>query len=115
MSCSGDRHTEAPAGIFGGMAGLPGALTKNPGTPNEESWPSKITGYRMKAGDVVQFTGPSAGGYGDPVKRDPERVLEDWLDGFVTLDGARDLYRVAIDPLSRSIDRATTASLRAGA
>ncbi len=115
MSCSGDRHTEAPAGIFGGMAGLPGALTKNPGTPNEESWPSKMTGYRMKAGDVVQFTSPSAGGYGDPVKRDPERVLEDWLDGFVTLDGARDLYRVAIDPLSRSIDRATTASLRAGA
>jgi N-methylhydantoinase B/oxoprolinase/acetone carboxylase alpha subunit len=114
MSCSGDRHTEAPAGIFGGAAGLPGALTKNPGTPQEESWPSKVTGYRMKAGDVVQFTGPSAGGYGDPVKRAPERVLEDWLDGFVTLEGAREIYRVAIDSAARQVDRRATAELRGG-
>lgn len=114
MSCSGDRHTEAPIGIFGGAAGLPGALTKNPGTPQEESWPSKVTGYRMKAGDVVQFTGPSAGGYGDPVRRTPERVLEDWLDGFVTLEGAREIYRVAIDSATRQVDRRATAELRGG-
>ena len=115
LSCSGDRHYEAPNGIFGGLAGLPGALSRNPGTAAAHDWPSKVTGYAMKAGDVVQFTGPSGGGLGDPAARLPQSVLDDWLDGHVSLAQAREVYRVAINQSARSVDAAATARLRAGA
>ena len=104
LSCSGDRHYEAPNGLFGGMAGLQGRLTKNPGQPDAIAWPSKVTGYRMKAGDVVEFVGPSGGGYGPPAARDPQLVVEDWLDGLISVESARDDYKVAIDQKTRGLD-----------
>ena len=115
ISCTGDRHYEAPSGVFGGRPGLPGALRKNPGQSNAESWPSKVTAYRMKAGDVIEFTGPSGGGYGPPERRSPALVLDDWLDGLIDIEAARSLYKVVIDPSRRAIDEAATASLRAAA
>ncbi len=114
MGASGDRHIQAPDGIFGGADGLPGRLTSNPGTPEAVALPSKVTGRRMKAGDVVEFTGPSGGGYGPPTKRIPALVLEDWLDELITLDQARDVYGVAIDAAARRVDEAATARLRGG-
>jgi N-methylhydantoinase B/oxoprolinase/acetone carboxylase alpha subunit len=111
FSCNGDRTTEAPKGIFGGHDGLPAQVVHNPG-PAAEAWPSKSSGRRIAHGDVVGIVGPNAGGYGDPAERDPEQVLEDWLDGFVSLEAARDVYRVAIDPARRAVDRAATAILR---
>lgn len=112
ISTGGDRHTEAPVGIFGGQPGLTGTLTKNPGEAGEESWPAKTTGLLMKAGDMIQFVGPSGGGYGDPAERDPELVLADWLDDYVTVEQARDIYRVALDVKARKVDHAATAKLR---
>lgn len=113
ISCEADRHYEAPVGIFGGEPGLVGALTKNPGTPTEERWPSKVTGYKMDADDVLRITVPSAGGYGDPKKRDPEMVLSDWLDDYITDDDARNVYGVAIDTLHETVDLGETQRLRA--
>jgi N-methylhydantoinase B len=42
-------------------------------------------------------------------------VLEDVLDGFVSIDGARHGYAVVIDPSRMAVDTAATAALRAGA
>ena len=41
--------------------------------------------------------GPGAGGYGDPVERDPELVREDVVAGRVTAEWARRAYGVVID------------------
>ena len=112
FSCEADRHKEAPHGIFGGHEGLTGRVLKNPGTPQEESFPSKVTGYKMAAGDLVQITGPSGGGYGDPKERDAEMVLSDYLDDYISLDIARTTYGVAIDPDSESVIDAETRQLR---
>ena len=112
LSCEADRHLEPPHGVFGGHQGLTGSLIKNPGMPDEESWPSKITGYKMKEGDLIQITGPSGGGYGDPRERDPESVLGDWLDDFISLDIARDVYSVAIDSETESVNAEETRRLR---
>ena len=113
ISCEADRHLEPPHGVFGGGQGLTGSLTKNPGTPGEESWPSKITGYKMAAGDLIRITGPSGGGYGDPMERDPEMVLGDWLDDFISLEMARDVYGVAIEAESETVNAEETRRLRA--
>lgn len=113
LSCSGDRHFEAPTGLFGGAGGLPGRLAKNPGADDALEWPSKVTGHPMKAGDVVQFTGPNGGGYGDPARRDPGQVFDDWLDGFVSHEDAASIYRVAIDGAAKRLDIEATKKLRA--
>ena len=112
ISCNGDRHSEAPRGLFGGADGRAGKLTKNPGTPGEEAWPSKATGRPMRGGDLVRYTGPTSGGYGDPRERDPAAVLADYLDGHIDVAEARDTYAVAIDAESAGVDRAATADLR---
>jgi N-methylhydantoinase B/oxoprolinase/acetone carboxylase alpha subunit len=114
LSCNGDRTLEAPKGIFAGADGLPAQVIKNPGGADEQVLPSKSTGRRLKAGDVIRIVGPNAGGYGEPRRRDPERVAADVLDGLISVETARDVYRVAVDPLTGTVDRAATARLRAG-
>src|SRR6266436_6779483 len=47
-------------------------------------------------GDVVSFQQSGAGGYGDPLERDPGRVLEDVLDDYVSVEAARGEYGVVI-------------------
>ena len=44
----------------------------------------------------VQLDLPGGGGYGDPLERPAEQVLQDVIDGYVSIAAARDLYRVAI-------------------
>ena len=112
ISCEADRHFERPHGVFGGEPGYTGSLTRNPGTAQEEQWPSKITGYRMAADDLIRITSPSGGGYGDPRERDPELVLSDWLDDFITLEIARETYGVVIDSAKETVNRGETQRLR---
>ncbi len=111
MSANGDRHLEAPVGVFGGRDGLPGKLTKNSGQADEESWPSKATGLRLKAGDSLRYVGPNSGGYGDPMERDPQAVLDDWLDDHISTDIAEHTYGVMIDT-SGALDVAATQKTR---
>jgi 5-oxoprolinase (ATP-hydrolysing) len=115
ISSEGERHEgDPPWGVFGGGEGLLGSLTKNPGQPDEEKWPAKFDGYRIKAGDVMEIRVPSSGGFGDPFERDPELVLSDVLDGFTTLELAERDYGVAIDPASMTVDVERTSGLRDG-
>ncbi len=47
-----------------------------------------------------------------PGERDPEMVLNDVLQGYVSIDIARSEYRVAIDPATFEIDEEETGKLR---
>ncbi len=114
VTCEGERHdTDPPWGIFGGHDGVNASLIKNAGRPDEERWPSKVTAFRLKAGDTLEITVPNSGGYGDPLERDPELVLSDVLDGFTTVELAERDYGVAIDPESTTLDVEATERLRA--
>jgi N-methylhydantoinase B len=113
LSCNGDRTLEAPKGIFGGTDGLPAQIVKNPGGPDEERLPSKSTGRRLKAGDVIRIVGPNAGGYGNPMHRDPQRVATDVADGLISAQTAHDVYGVVLDPVTGTVDQAATARRRA--
>jgi 5-oxoprolinase (ATP-hydrolysing) len=115
IACEGDRFFgDPPWGIFGGHPGRTATLRKNPDTPDEESWPSKFTNQRLLAGDAIEITVPNSGGYGDPVERDPRLVLDDVLDGFASIEQAVEIYRVAIDPETLTLDLKATEALRAG-
>ena len=56
----------------------------------------------------------SGGGWGDPLERDPELVLQDVRNGIYTVDYVRREFGVVIDPETLVIDRDATASSRAG-
>jgi N-methylhydantoinase B len=112
FSCNGDRTLEAPKGIFNGHDGLPAQVVLNPGGLGEQVLPSKSSGRRLKKGDLVRIVGPNAGGYGDPIEREAQSVLSDVLDGFVSVVDAHDIYRVAIDPNTMSLDAPGTQRLR---
>jgi 5-oxoprolinase (ATP-hydrolysing) len=114
VTCEGERHdTDPPWGIFGGHEGLNASMTKNPGRPGEEAWPSKVTAFRLAAGDTLEVKVPNSGGYGDPLERDPELVLSDVLDGFTTAELAERDYGVLLDVDSLAVDVEGTARLRA--
>ena len=55
--------------------------------------PSKFSGVTLRDGDQVRILMPGGGGYGDPPRRDPERVRRDVDEGFVSAEAARDGLR----------------------
>jgi len=107
----GDRQRFAPFGLFGGKEGSKGQFILNPDTPEERPLKSKGVDV-LKKGDVVSLRLPGAGGYGNPLERDPELLLADVRDGKVTLEKAREDYQVVIDPVTLTIDQEATRKLR---
>ena len=67
---------------------------------------------KVAEGALVRHRTAGGGGYGPPIERDPALVAEDCLNGLITLDDARDLYGVAIDPETFAVNSDATAALR---
>jgi N-methylhydantoinase B len=63
-----------------------------------------------KPGDRIRLVGAGAGGFGDPLTREPHRVLIDVLSGYVSLEAARRLYGVIIG--GDRVDEDATRTLR---
>ncbi|HEY1277713.1 MAG TPA: hydantoinase B/oxoprolinase family protein [Thermoleophilaceae bacterium] len=57
---------------------------------------AKVAPFAVEDGDVWEFLYPSAGGFGDPLRRDPERVLGDIEDGLLDPGTAERVYGVVI-------------------
>jgi 5-oxoprolinase (ATP-hydrolysing) len=113
VTCEGDRcESDPPWGIFGGHDGTLayGKVTAPDGTV--EYWPAKFTGKVLQAGSTIEIAVPSSGGYGDPLDRDPERVLSDVSDGFTTVELAERDYGVVIDSDAMTVDAEATGRLR---
>ena len=109
-----DRHEDAPWGVFGGWDGAGGRLEiYNDARPAEgRDMPAKFSGLRVTPGDVMAFYGPSGGGYGDPLERKAEKVLEDVLDGFFSAEAARSTFGVVLDLEAETVDEAATEAAR---
>lgn len=100
-------------GVSGGRAGRSGHIICNPGQADERIIPGFAEGVVLKRGDLLRFVTSGGGGYGDPFEREPERVLDDVMDGFVTVKVAREDYGVVTDASGRRIDAIATSELRA--
>lgn len=59
--------------------------------------PGKGAGVQLGNNDVHEFTWEGAAGYGDPLDRDPERVVEDVRAGRITAEVGEDTYGVILD------------------
>jgi N-methylhydantoinase B len=119
------KGTLAPPslGVFGG---LPGCNTDyiEFRDGNASEWPSRLSETKGReeyiSFDVTEIAGndilyerlPGGGGYGDPLDRDPELVLNDVLQGLVTNGPARDIYGVVIDLKNNKVDVEATRKQR---
>jgi N-methylhydantoinase B len=114
LKATGDRQKFHPWGLDGGGEGATGAFYRC-FNGKETKLPSKNTGLPMQKGEIVKALTPGAGGYGDPRKRPPEKVLADVANGYVSLEKARELYRVWIVCGAKglfTLDEAMTRQLR---
>lgn len=101
------RFHYPPEGLFEGRPGARARFLVN-GEPGN---PYGLT--QLQPGDVVTMDSAGGGGYGDPCERDPERVRQDVVQGYVTAEAARRDYGVVLDPDTLDVDEAATVALRA--
>ncbi len=107
-----ERQRFAPYGLFGGKPGRLARTVINPG-PGEQAVHGKQS-REFAYGDVISFQQSGAGGYGDPLARDPARVLADVLDECVSIEAAREDYGVVLtgEGIGLRVDAEATAAMR---
>lgn len=97
-----------PWALAGGLEPEAISMCLFPGTPRERR--VGTSRVRVDAGDQAVYTTAGGAGHGLPVERDPALVLEDVLEGYVSAEAARDIYRVVIT--DGRVDQKATAAAR---
>jgi N-methylhydantoinase B len=109
----GANHRVGSQGVRGG--GGSGRASATRYADGAASALDTIDTVDFNRGDRIRLERPGGAGFGDPYERDPQRVLADVRNGFVTTERARDAYGVAVvtdDAGTLRIDEAATRSLR---
>ena len=106
LGIQGGRYRYAPEGLFRGKPAAKARFLVNEKPGN----PYGLT--QLYPGDLVLMDAAGGGGYGEPLERDPERVQEDVRDEYVSLQAARELYGVVLDPETLEADPEATKKLR---
>jgi len=105
-----DRTRFLPWGAQGGGPGTRTYSILNPNTENQ-LLPSKFL-KQLTRGDVCRLVQAGAGGYGDPLERDPEAVLSDVVQEKVSPEQAKLQYGVVIDAGTHELDLESTHRLK---
>lgn len=95
LAVSADGMVHPPAGVHGGHSGAAAEMYIVAPDGSERPLPG-LSLTAIEAGHRVRSVDNGGGGYGNPLERDPERVLADVIEGFETVDRARMVYGVAL-------------------
>ena len=109
-----DKRTYPPHGLYGGSTGAPSWKIINQGDSDESILPATMTEpVYLQANDRFCHIMAGGGGYGSPLDRDPTDVLDDFLEGRITIAHALQIYGVVIDESAKPmIDQSATAERR---
>lgn len=110
FSAHADRHRFRPWGLKGGLPGQSGQFLVRSARKKRKKIPSKINGLLLQPGDTLIARTAGGGGYGSPLERPPEKVLQDFIAGKITRSHARQAYGVEIK--GKKIDQTATRQLR---
>jgi N-methylhydantoinase B len=111
----GEMNQVAPQGARGGYPGQRSGVERLCADGTIETLPP-IGLVELSENEFIRGVESGGGGYGDPLERDPSRVLEDVLEGWVSVGAAKNLYGVSLvggeDKGVLTIDDAATFSMR---
>lgn len=111
VSHRGERFASSPWGLFGGGPGRRGHAFVVRADGRREPLPSKRM-LVLHPGDELWAYVAGGAGWGDPLERDPDRVLADVLDGKVSAEAARDAYGVVLTADGAAVDHDLTKARR---
>ena len=76
----------------------------------------KVTDMPVAAGETIVYEAGGGGGFGDPLTRDPDLVVADVRDGYVSAHSAERDYGVVISEglNGPEVDEEATTALRGG-
>jgi len=110
-----DHGRFGPQGVQGGQDGAVNEVTVwQSGRTYMPEHLSKEQDIPLGPGDRVHVRTPGGGGFGDPMKRAADAVLEDVRLGRYSAEQARVLFGVAVAGEPLSVDEAATRALRDG-
>lgn len=99
-----------PWGMAGGHTGENCHVILRPGTDQEQT--TGMVYEAMAPGEVLVNCSGGGGGWGNPLNRDPEKVLNDVRNEYISLTSAERDYGVVIDPDTLTVEAAATGALR---
>ena len=104
-------------GIAGGRPGAPNRLVLRYGSTDPYEVEHTADWVPIRAGQRIMFDYGGGGGWGHPYERDPQAVLDDVLDEYISTDAARREYGVvlkgSLEELTLEIDAEATEKRRA--
>ena len=102
------HNNEAPGDRRNVDAAFAQSVAGMAGEPENVSWGV----YPLMGEDILYVRWNGAGGYGDPLARDPQAVLADCHEGGVSMETAHDVYGVVFDDGGSAVDVAATDARR---
>jgi len=99
-------------GLFGGGEGSINKLVLDGPDGATHTPKSKEIVRGISNGTVFRQTAGGGGGYGEPYDRDANLVQREVANDTLSVERARDVYGVVIDPTTLEIDNGATAELR---
>jgi len=106
-SIESEGHKYPPKGMFGGADGVPAQLIKRRTDGTDVALPSKLPYHPFREGERLIAIRACGGGYGDPLERAAEDVLDDVIDQYMSREKALADYGVVITE-SLTVDAAAT-------
>ena len=109
------RHVHP--GIAGGRHGAPDHVVLAPGTAHETVVDPTVAAFLLETGEQLVYDFGGGGGWGDPLARDPQAVLDDVWDEYVSIEARRTRLRRRhhrlLEDMTLAVDEPATAHLRA--
>ena len=91
-----DRRKVTPYGLSGGLSGTPSWNIVNRDAGQQLLPVCPMESVPMRRGDEFVHIQAGAGGFGDPLERQPEKVLRDVENELITPEYAADVYGIVI-------------------
>lgn len=111
LVCSINRIKYPPWGVDGGDSGSCNHIVVI--RDGKDIWDGgRVSNFILKKNDIVSIRSGGGGGWGDPLERDPQLVLEDYKDGLISLETANKSYGIIINLEKLIVDLEATKKLR---
>ena len=106
-----ERRKIPPWGLMGGKPGGSSDCSIISPEGKKKALPSKVT-IRLDPGTRIVLKTAGGGGFGNPMERNPERVLRDVEEGLISVKRAKEQYGVVFNPEANRISEESTIRLR---